>query len=62
LQELLRRLKDRHGECAQAVAKAEKTASDTPNVMELMMLFQQAKDYAESAQDRKNSKFLNKNF
>jgi hypothetical protein len=27
-----------------------------------MMLFQQAKDYAESAQDRKNSKFLNKNF
>ena len=52
LQELLKRLQDRHGECAQAVADAEKAAAHAPNVMQAMMLFQQAQDRAKAAQDR----------
>ena len=52
LQELLKRLQDRHGQCVQAVAKAEKAAADAPNVMQAMMLFQQAKNRAKATQDR----------
>jgi hypothetical protein len=52
LQELLKRLQDRHGECAQAVAKAEKAAAHAPNVLYAMMLFQHAKNRAKAAQDR----------
>ena len=56
LQELLKRLQDRHGECAQAVAKVEKAAIDAPkspkpNVMQVMMLFQQAQHRAKAEQD-----------
>jgi hypothetical protein len=44
-QELLKRLQDRHGECAQAVAKkdaadavsAATVSPDTPNVLQAMM-------------------------
>jgi hypothetical protein len=59
LQELRKRLQDRHGfRCAQAVAK--KAAADaqapaavhTPSVLEAMMLFQEAKKHAQAAQDR----------
>jgi hypothetical protein len=55
LQELRKRLQDRHGfRCAQAVAK--KAAADaqapaavhTPSVLEAMMLFQQAKKHAQA--------------
>ena len=49
---MLKRLQDRHGECAQAVAKAKETAADAPNVMQAMMLFQQAKNRAKATQDR----------
>jgi hypothetical protein len=52
LQELLKRLQDRHGQCVQAVAKTEKVATDAPNVMQAMMLFQQAKNRAKATQDR----------
>ena len=46
LQELLKRQEDRHGECAQVVAKDEKATPDTPkkpkpNVMQVMMMLQQ---------------------
>jgi hypothetical protein len=37
---LLKRLKGRHVECAQDVAKTEKASADAPNVMQTMMLFQ----------------------
>jgi hypothetical protein len=33
LQELVKRLQDRHGEYVEAVTKAKKNAADTPNVM-----------------------------
>jgi hypothetical protein len=52
LQELLKPLQHRHGGYAQAVADAEKAAADATNVMQAMMLFQQAKDRAKAAQDR----------
>ena len=50
LQELLKRLQDRHGECAQAVAKkdaadaasAATVSPDTPNVLQTMMQLEQA--------------------
>jgi hypothetical protein len=50
--ELLKRLQDRHVDCAEAVAKkaaadAVSTATvdpDTPNVLQAMMLFQQVKN------------------
>jgi hypothetical protein len=51
LQDLLKRLQDRHDECAQVVAKAEKAAADTPNVMQVMMVFQQGKDRSKTTQD-----------
>jgi hypothetical protein len=51
LQELLRRLQDRHVDCAEAVAKkaaadadsASIVSPDTPNVLQAMMQLQQAK-------------------
>jgi hypothetical protein len=57
LQDLLRRLQDRHDECAQAVAKkdaadavsAATVSPDTPNVLQAMMKLQQAKSRAEAA-------------
>jgi len=59
-QELLKRLQDRHVNCAEAVAKkaAADAASaatvdpDAPNVLQAMMLFQQAKNRAKATQDR----------
>ena len=52
LQELLRRLQDRHGEYAQVVAKAKEAAAHAPDVMQAMMLLQQARFRAKAAQDR----------
>jgi hypothetical protein len=60
LQELLKRLQDRHVDCAEAVAKkggadSASTATvdpDAPNVLQAMMLFQQAKKNAQATQDR----------
>ena len=57
MQELLRRLQDRHVDCAEAVAKkaAADAASaatvdpDAPNVLQAMMQLQQAKSRAEAA-------------
>jgi hypothetical protein len=57
LQELLRRLQDRHVDCAAAVAKkasadaasAATVSPDTPNVLQAMMQLQQAKSRAEAA-------------
>ena len=57
LQELLKRLQDRHVQCAEAVAKkaAADAASpatvdpDTPNVLQAMMKLEQAKNRAEAA-------------
>jgi hypothetical protein len=57
LQELLKRLQDRHGNCAEALAKkaAADAASaatvdpDAPNVLQAMMQLQQAKSRAEAA-------------
>jgi hypothetical protein len=57
LQELLKRLQDRHVECAQAVAKkaaadsasAATVSPDTPNVLQAMMQLGQAKTRAEAA-------------
>jgi hypothetical protein len=40
LQDLLKRLQDRHGEFSQTVDTSEKATVDTPNVMETMTLFQ----------------------
>ena len=48
LQEMLKRLQDRHAEYAQAVAKAEKNADNAPNVMQTLILFHQAKDREKS--------------
>ncbi len=60
LQELLKRLQDRHVDCAEALTKkaaadaqaAAAVSADTPRVLEAMMLFQQAKKHAQAAQDR----------
>ncbi len=57
LKELLRRLQDRHVDCAEAVAKkaAADTASavtvspDTPNVLQAMIQLKEAKSRAEAA-------------
>jgi hypothetical protein len=57
LQELLKRLQEKHGKCAEALTN--KTAADaqsaadvhTPNVLQAMMLFQQAQHRAKAAQD-----------
>ena len=51
LQELLKRLQDRHVECDQPVAKAKKAASDTPNVMQAMILVQQATNRTKTVED-----------
>jgi hypothetical protein len=53
---MLKRLQDRHDECGQDVAKAEKAAADAPkspkpDVMQAMMLMEQARFRAKSAQD-----------
>jgi hypothetical protein len=50
LQELQKRLEENHVGCAEALAK--KPAADTPNVMQTMMLQQQARFRAKAAQDR----------
>ncbi len=42
-------------ECVQAVPKSEKSVTDTPNVMEEMMLFQEVKDRAKDLEDRVKS-------
>ncbi len=64
MQELLKRLQDRHVECAQAVAKkaaadgqaVAAVSKDTPSVIQVMMLFQKAKRLAKhrakAAEDR----------
>ena len=57
LQELLKRLQEKHGKCAEALTN--KAAADaqaaaavhTPNVLQAMMLFQQAQHRAKAAQD-----------
>jgi hypothetical protein len=57
LHELLKRLQDRHVDCAEAVAKkdaadaasAATVSSDTPNVLQAMMQLEQAKSRAEAA-------------
>ena len=58
LQELLKRLQEKHGRCAESLTN--KAAADaqagavvhSPNVMQAMMLFQQAKNRAKATQDR----------
>jgi hypothetical protein len=55
LQELLKRLQDRHVDCAEAVASAATVDPDAPHVLEVMMLFQQAKKNAQAAQDYDHS-------
>jgi hypothetical protein len=45
LQELLKRLQDRHNECSQTVDRSEKATVDAPNVMQTMTLFQKVKDH-----------------
>jgi hypothetical protein len=60
LQELLKRLQDRHVDCAEALTKeaaadaqsAAAVSEDTPSVLEAMMLLQQVKKRAQAAQDR----------
>ena len=57
LQELLKRLQEKHGKCAEALTN--KAAADaqagaavhSPNVLQAMMLFQQAQHRAKAAQD-----------
>jgi hypothetical protein len=63
LQELLKRLQDRHVDCAEALTKKAATdaqaaaavSADTPSVLEAMILFQQAKKQAQASQDRAKS-------
>ena len=58
-QELRKRLEENHGNCAEALTKkaaadaqaAAAVSPDTPNVMQVMMLFQQTKNRAKAAQD-----------
>ncbi len=52
LQELRKRLEEDHDGCAEAVATNAKAAADAPDVMQAMMLLQQAKNRAQAAQDR----------
>ena len=58
LQELLKRLQEKHGKCAETLTKKASAdaqaaaAVHTPNVMQAMMLFQQAKNRAKAAQDQ----------
>ncbi len=62
LQELLKRLQEKHGKCAEALTK--KAAADaqaaaavhTPNVMQTMMLLQQARFRAQAAQKPRKSR------
>jgi hypothetical protein len=64
LQVLLKRLQNRHVDCAEALTKKAATdaqaaaavSPDTPNVMQTMMLFQQAKKKkrTSSARSRKS--------
>ena len=57
MQELLKRLQDRHVECAEAVAKkgaadaasAAAVSPDAPNVLQAMMQLEQAKTRAKAA-------------
>jgi hypothetical protein len=57
LQELLKRLEEKHGKCAEALTN--KAAADaqagaavhSPNVLQSMMMFQQAQHRAKAAQD-----------
>jgi hypothetical protein len=59
-QELLKRLQDRHVDCAEALTKKAATdaqapaavSEGTPSVLEAMTLFQQVKKRAQAAQDR----------
>jgi hypothetical protein len=56
LQELLKRLQEKHGKCAETLtnksaAHAKAAAAHTPNVLQAMMLFQQAQHRAKTAQD-----------
>jgi hypothetical protein len=57
LQEMLKRLQEKHGKCAEALtnkaaANAQAGAAvHSPNVLQAMMLFQQAKHRAKAAQD-----------
>jgi hypothetical protein len=60
VEELLKRLQDRHVDYAETVAKKAATDAasaatvdpDAPNVLQAMMLFQQAKNCAKATQDR----------
>jgi hypothetical protein len=62
LQELLKRLQEKHGKCAEALT--QKAAADaqaaaavhTPSVLEAMMLFQQAKKHAQAGQKTRTSR------
>ena len=56
LQELRKRLEENHVGCAEALAK--KAAADKPNVMQTMMLLQQARFCAKAAQDRAKATLL----
>ena len=57
LQELLKRLQEKHGKCSEALTN--KAAADvqagasvhTPNVLQAMMMFHQAQHRAKAAQD-----------
>ena len=57
LQELLKRLQEKHGKCAETLTNKATTdaqtaaAVHTPNVLQAMMLFQQAQHRAKAAQD-----------
>jgi hypothetical protein len=57
LQELLKRLQEKHGKCAEALTNKAATdaqaAADvhTPNVLQAMILFQQAQNRAKAEQD-----------
>ena len=60
LQELLKRLQEKHGKCAEALTNkaaadaqaAAAVSADAPSVLEAMMLFQRVKKRAQAAQDR----------
>ena len=57
-QELLKRLQEKHGKCAEALTNKAATdakaaaAVHTPNVLQAMMMFQQAQHRAKAAQDQ----------
>jgi hypothetical protein len=60
LHELRKRLEENHGKCAETLTKkaaadaqaAAAVSAHTPNVMQVMMLFQQVQHHAKSAQDQ----------